>query len=162
MIRAIKLPADPDKKVELVELEATDADAYRAIVNGALKVTSLRKPASTLYSNDDGQELALPLNENATHIAWCHNREMRGHNLVLGDAILVGPFDRRTYERSVPKYFREVIFHEGNVTVEYRREESRRWVISALTFREWSQAYEWGASFMHQTPGIVELRVVPL
>lgn len=162
MIRAIKLPAELAEPAELVELEQTDVDAYRKIIGGPLEVVLLDNPSSALYIHDEGKLEGLPLNIRANALAWVHNSAIRGRDVIVGNALLVGPADKRAYERSAPKYYHDMMFTQGRVAIEYRREQVRGWVKSGVLFTKWESAYHFAADFMNETPDITRLRVVPV
>ena len=150
------------RPVELVEIKPSDLGAYQRYVGGHLELVKLDDPEAGIYLHSEGKLEGLELNQRATSLSWVHNSAMRGVDVIVGDTLLVGGANRNGDDLSVPKYFRDIMFTEGRVTLRYKRNQIRGWVKSDVLFAQWDQAYHFGASFMHQTPEITRLQVVPV
>jgi len=82
---------------ELIELGATDAEhlaTLRGIVGGFVECVTLPvEPTVTLWCNEDGMRLQLPLNPYATAMAG---------QPILGDVVLAGGADAKGTLQSAP------------------------------------------------------------
>src|SRR5438874_8994833 len=94
MITAIVIPADLTEPIRLEQLDEHDLHAYRQLVGGSIEVITLERPQSSMYLNDEGKLMELPLNQRATTLLWVHNSAFRGQDVIVGPAFVVGPPDR--------------------------------------------------------------------
>lgn len=76
-LTGVLLPADLDRPPEAVTFHADDLSFYRGIVGGNIEPVHLLAPAGTMYVNEDGIDLRLPLNQRATLLTAAANPAWR-------------------------------------------------------------------------------------
>ncbi len=91
MIKIVVVPVDPVLPVRLVDHDETSLRAAQTLVGGPIEPIGLTHPAATLYVNENGKIHGLPFNSRATSLTWVHAPQLRGQDLIAGDAYLAGP-----------------------------------------------------------------------
>jgi hypothetical protein len=86
--KCIIIPHDMNNLLARTELSSlTD---YQTAVGGYIESITMRDPGVALFCDEDGKEKQLPINRRATAFWWLFEPAIRGHDLIVGDAILVG------------------------------------------------------------------------
>jgi len=110
-ITGIRLPADRDRPPEVITFRARDLSLVQGIVGGLIEAVSLVEPAGTLWVNEEGLALGLPVNLRASLLARAANPARKG--VVLpGNALLVGPADAQGRGTSVAPEYRAVLLDD--------------------------------------------------
>jgi hypothetical protein len=162
MITAIVVPVDPREPLRLEQIDRTDLDAYRRLVDGHLEVISLDRPPASLYLNEEGKLLALPVNPRATALLWMQNTAFRGRDVVAGPAFIVGPADRDGYDRSTPQDLIDLLFDTKRYRVQVKAEAVDQWWRSTgQVFTGWFDAYIHGLRLAGSAADWSDVRVVP-
>jgi len=91
MARVLFIPADSNRVVSLMDTDGS-LDAFQRLVGGTIQVITLDNVGQhSLYFNEEGKLLHLPLNPRATLLFY------RGVGItddnIVGDAFLAGPVD---------------------------------------------------------------------
>lgn len=160
MITAIALPADMNQPIRQQQINPSDLSAYRGLVGGNLEVVELSRPSASLYINEEGKLDELPLNQRATVLTWTHNSAFRGRDLILGDAFIVGPVDRRGDDLTVPDELVQLLFHTDRYRVEVQVRGEKAWQGGALAFDDWYTAYFYAGDLAQRWRQIEEVRVI--
>lgn len=106
MIQVVVIPANPALPTELREIEP-DLTAMQAIVGGYIEVAGLLEPLATMYINEEGKLMRLPLNQRATAILQRHNPAMAGY--VVGDVFICGVPNRDGKDTSCPDEYLRLV-----------------------------------------------------
>ena len=141
MITAIVIPADSDKPLRREEVNSTDARAYRSLVGGSLQVVHLEEPAASLYVNEEGKQLDLPLNARATVLLWAHNAAFVGQDWIVGDALLVGPVGRDGADMTVPRAYESMLLDGRFFRLEVKTAEKEEWRDLNMVFDDVFNTY---------------------
>ncbi len=160
-VTGVLLPSDALIPLETATFQADDLPFLRLAVGGDTARVDLFQPAATLYMNEDGPRLRLPMNRRATLIARAANPSRRGRE-ILGDAVLVGPPDENRVDTSVPADYRDVLFaRNGRFRVEFQSlADGRRMPLSHPVWSDVFQAYAQGLTIGRALPRQA-VRVVP-
>jgi hypothetical protein len=59
--------------MELLTLGRGDIRVYQQVVNGLFDVVDLEPPSSSLFFNDEGKLMGLPVNSRGSLLLWVHN-----------------------------------------------------------------------------------------
>jgi hypothetical protein len=161
MPTAIVIPVDPKQSIRQEELHNNDLDAYRRIVGGNLEVLNLDRPPATMYLNDEGKLLGMPVNQRATALLWVHNSAFRGHDVIVGPAFIVGPPDRQGDDTDVPEDLVDLLLHSRRYRVQVRIEGSGQWSSNREVFADWFKAYVHAVQLTRLSTAVEEVRVVP-
>ncbi len=70
MTQGIYLPAD--ERLPLEVRQFNDVDDYQHAVGGLIDAVDLYGISATLYVNDEGLIIGLPINGRATHLLWLY------------------------------------------------------------------------------------------
>lgn len=160
-ITAILIPTHQRAPIELRRLGHRDVAAYRALVGGNIQVVDLDAPPASMYVNEEGKLLHLPINMRATHVVWAHNERLRNEDIIMGDAFIVGPVDRNGDDLTVPQGYIDLLFPAEPFRVEVLARSETVWATNAMTYDTWEQAYI-AASSLHRRWTLAEkLRIVP-
>jgi hypothetical protein len=105
VIKIILIPVDEDKPIELREVGGK-LEEYQGFVGGYIEV--LNTDDCSMYVNDEGKIASLPPNRRATDFLFAKIPEF--WDIIVGDAVVVGPPDGEGNDTSVPP---EVVSHFG-------------------------------------------------
>jgi hypothetical protein len=141
MITAIVIPADSDKPLRREEVSSTDARAYRSLVGGSLQVVHLEEPAASLYVNEEGKQLDLPLNARATVLLWAHNAAFVGQDWIVGDALLVGPVGRDGADMTAPRAYVSLLLDGRYFGLAVKTAEDGEWQDLGTVFDDVFSVY---------------------
>ncbi|WP_020572729.1 DUF3846 domain-containing protein [Parafrankia discariae] len=101
MIRVLTLPADRTAPHSLTQMSPTDLRGFQHLVGGSIEGVDLPYSGS-LYANEDGIALRLPLNERATALVAFHTSLFTREQVIVGDVYLTGPGDAQGLDTDVP------------------------------------------------------------
>jgi hypothetical protein len=159
MITAIVIPVDPTQSLHREQISPSDVDAYRVVVGGPLQIVAFDRPPAALYVNEEGKLDGLNVNARATVLAWVHNSNLRGHDVIVGDALLVGPPDPSGNDRSVPEEYLRLLLNPGTFTVEVQVHGDERWYGNEQVFGDVFAAYAAGIDLAQRWTHVVHVRV---
>ena len=160
MITAIVLPADMDQPIRQQHIKPTDIAAYRELVGVNLEVVELFRPSASLYIDEEGKLNDLPLNQRATVITWVHNSAFRGHDLILGDAFIVGAVDGNGDDLTVPQELVELLFDTSSYRIEVQTVGSSQWSRNQLRWDDWFEAYVYAIDLAQRWKQVQDVRVI--
>jgi hypothetical protein len=159
MITAIVVPVDPAQSLHRRQISPSDVDAYHAVVGGPLQLVAFDRPPAALYINEEGKLDGLNINARATVLTWVHNSNLRGHDVIVGDALLVGPPDQSGRDRSVPDEYLRLLLSPGTFTVEVQVHGDERWYGNEQVFGDVFGAYAAGIDLAQHWTHVVHVRV---
>jgi hypothetical protein len=160
MIKGIVIPADVEAPVTLWEIRPGLPDDFRAIVGGHLEAVMFDQPRASLYINEEGKLMSLPVNQRATALTWAHNSAFRGLDVIAGDAVLVGPPDDDGDDQAVPEAYVELLFNTELYRTEYRSTDEDGWFEDPESFDNWYFAYVYAVDMAMRHRGIRDVRVI--
>ncbi|MFF0822041.1 DUF3846 domain-containing protein [Micromonospora haikouensis] len=161
MITAIVIPADPAEPVRLEQLDEHDLGTYQHLVGGNVEVVNLDRPPASLYLNEEGKLLDLPLNQRATVLLWAHSSAFRGRDVIVGTAFVVGPPDAEGDDQTAPAELVELLPGSVRCRVQFTTSESDVWRSDEEVFTDALAAYLHGVQLAQRAAAIREVRVVP-
>ncbi|WP_285628404.1 DUF3846 domain-containing protein [Kineosporia sp. NBRC 101677] len=152
---AVVIPVDLDEPIRLeqVPLErGARTQAFHTWVDGNFEVLHLDEPQASLYCNEEGKILAMPVNQRATSLLWVHNPLFHGRDVVNGPAFLVGPVDEAGEDTTAPAEMVNLTVATGTWQVQAALSEpapdgTLQWQLLS-THTQWFAAY-WWANFLH-------------
>src|SRR5256885_14011498 len=115
-ISAIVIPADPREPIRLEQFARGDLAAKQRLVGGYIEVGRLSSPSALLYRNEEGKPHGLPPNARATALWWVHDIRFSGHDVVLGDAFVLGPPSTDGESTSAPDDLVQLLTQTPNYT----------------------------------------------
>lgn len=110
-MKGIKITSD--KALSIVEVDGLAG--YQAIVGGLIEPVTLNRGADdTLYLNEEGKIIGLPVNSIATDLAL---NVLQWRDVIVGDVVIVGPLDEEGYDTDIEgptvRYLRRVAREAG-------------------------------------------------
>jgi hypothetical protein len=160
-ITAILIPASQEAPIKRRKLDRNLA-AYQDLVGGKIEPVDLNNPPASMYINEEGKLYGLPVNMRATHVEWAHNALLREEDIVMGDAFILGPVDRKGNDTSVPQAYIDLLFPPEPFRIEVLARGETIWAGNATTYDTWEQAYIAADSLCRRWTLAEKLRIVPL
>lgn len=160
-INSVVIPANDDDPVRRQQIDATDLDEYRDLVDGNLEVLSLERPATTMYLNGDGKDLGLPVNGRATMLLWAHLKEIRFRDFIVGDVFLTGRVNQDGWDSDVPEELTK-LFDANELRIEVQTHGDRQWYGNEQRFPVWTAAYAYALELARRWTQVEDVRVVPV
>jgi len=161
MLTAIVIPVDLQQPIRQQQLNEHDLDAYRQLVGGHLEVINLDRPPASLYFNEEGKLLELPVNIRATTILWAHHSAFRGKDAIMGPALIVGPVDRHGDDQTAPPDLIDLLFHTTRYRVQVQTQDDNSWRSNGRVFTDCFEAYAYGVHLAQSRSLVSEVRIVP-
>lgn len=161
MITAIVIPVDPGQPIRLHQIDPNDLDAYQQIIGGNLQIVSLDRPPAAMYLNEEGKLNGMRVNHRATALAWVHNSDFRGSDVIVGPALIVGPTNQHGDDTSVPEDLSDLLTNTKQYRVQVRIESDSRWNTDGEVFADWFAAYHYAVRLAETREGVEHVRVVP-
>lgn len=159
-LTAILLPVGQEP-IRQQQIGKSDLADYRELVCGDLQLIALDRPSASLYCNDAGKLLNLPVNERATALLWAHNRAFRGRDVINGPAFIVGPADPDGDDLTAPADLVDLLFHTKRYRVQVQVSGDARWAGNNTVFTDWLEAYRHGLDLAQRWTLVEEVRVIP-
>lgn len=100
-ITGIIVPADPDSDITQVVFERGDLEYMQRVVGGYVEATDMPRVKATIWSNDEGAIIKLPVNVRASEFLYKFAPEHEGHNIMFGDVLITGLPDKDGDTQSV-------------------------------------------------------------
>lgn len=97
-MKAIIFPTDGDPRVEDI---TPDLATLKELVGGYIEAAPTNGDV-TVYVNEEGKINGLPPNTPATFFWWSLAPFMKGHDVISGPAVILGPADDEGDETPVP------------------------------------------------------------
>lgn len=160
-INTIVIPADDEAPLRQQQLDATDLDAYRGLVDGNLEALPLEQPAASMYLNGDGKILGLPVNARATMLLWAHTKQLRFQDYIVGDVFLTGPVNADGWDTSVPDELITLLDAE-RLRIEVQTYGDPQWYGNDLRFNAWTAAYAYALDLARSWTAVEDIRVLPV
>lgn len=102
-ITVLVIPVDIMEDISTRVLQDYDYKKGQEIVGGLIQPLDLEPIRSTIWCNEEGHMLGLPLNRRATAFLYAMAPEHRGFNVLMGDCYLTGEPDEDGNTTSVPE-----------------------------------------------------------
>lgn len=102
-IRVLVVPADEEQAPFVKELKDYDYRKGQEIVGGLIQPVDIDAQDCTVWCNEEGHPLGLPLNRRATAYLYAFAPEHRGFNVLMGDCYISGLPDDDGDTTSVPE-----------------------------------------------------------
>lgn len=159
-ITGIRIPVDLDEPLERREIEMGDIKEYQLIVGGMFDVIDFEHQPASVFFNDEGKIIGLPMNERATLLLWVHAPRFKGHDFVAGDALLLGVPDDEGDTQSVPESYLKLLLDTKLYRIEVQVGTSDEWCGNQMVFVDWPSAYGYAIDLSTRWTSVVRTRVV--
>jgi hypothetical protein len=159
MTKGIYLPAD-----ELAPLEVRDfADFmdYQSVVGGLFDVVDLPDLSATVYVNDEGLIIGLPVNPRATYLWWLCVPAAREMSFLVGDAVIIGMPDDEGNNTDIPQDLLHALTFDGQFRVEVVVRGDPNWYTNIARYPNYWDAAAWAGTLRERWTEVEHMRVVP-
>lgn len=161
VIKAVLVPADEDKDIELVEIEQGNLEPIKQYVGGWVQMVEGFRPDITFALNEEGKVYGLPLNRRATLMIWTHHSAFRNRDVLAGDVLILGPADERTGDPvGVPDELIDLLFNTERYRYLVKTYGENSWNGNGVTYTDWLSAYNGAQSLARRWTLVEEVRVV--
>lgn len=157
-ITAIVIPADLGQPLRQERIDPNDLSAYQALVGGHIEAIELSRPSASMYINEEGKLLELPVNHRATALAAVHNNKFR--DIVVGEAFVTGPLTATGRDTTVPAKYIDLWFEATSFRVQKKVGDSGRWVTKNYQYTDPHVAYVAAIRLARREPEVTDVRVV--
>lgn len=103
MLTVLYIPEDETLPVEVREING-DLSEYQEMVNGYITATDIPALKASVYSNDEGLLLRLPVNLRANALLWANAPEHVMFTMLVGNVVVTGMPDDDGETTSVPEH----------------------------------------------------------
>lgn len=159
-ITSIVIPADESLPLHTREIGPSQLSDYQHLVGGLIDVIDIDNPPASLYVNDEGKLLDLPLNRRATVLLWAHHSGLRFRDFVAGDAFLTGQPDQAGDGTDTPEDLVRVLVDGQQCRVQSKLRGDDTWHLSPDRFAHWAGAYS-HALQIARDPAVEDIKTVP-
>lgn len=160
-ITVIIIPPLQVEAISQQQINSADLDTYQRLVEGHIEAVRLTGPPASMYLNEEGKLIGLPLNIRATQLAWAHNTLLRGRDLIVGPALLTGPPTGSGYDTTVPRKYRDELLPEGPWRVEMLAVGETRWTTDSIEYPLRESAFGAARDLWRRQATAAKSRVVP-
>ncbi|SDB87219.1 protein of unknown function [Raineyella antarctica] len=158
MPRGIIIPADENSPC--VTQEFIGLKDYRQAVGGLIEPVDLPRIGATIYVNEEGLILDLPLNVRATILRWFWMPDTLRQSTLVGDAVLVGMPDPRGDTTDLPDWFAKNVLCTLGHYVEIKLVTRPEWYANRQRFASYFEAAVWARAAAERSSLIEEVRIV--
>lgn len=154
MVQGIVIPA-----VNFLPLTPREFDGladYQAAVQGYIEPLTIYRPRLTLYVNEEGKVRKMSFNERATALWWMLAREVRGEDVVVGDAVLTADESSEEVQRLFELIATD---HECQIEV-LLRDLPGEWLTSDMRFPTWFEAAKFAIFVAKRLSIIADARII--
>jgi hypothetical protein len=160
VVRALRIPVDPDEPI--TELEVNALEDYQAIVGGYIEPVDVAALGITIYVNEEGLLRQLPLNSRATFLWWYFVPEARQTVMLVGEVLVVGLPNRNGESTDVPREATELLLNPGVWRVEVKPHGDPKWYRNQATYEDYFEAVVWAMVTFERWSAAEETRIVPV
>lgn len=168
-ITGLRIPADDDQPITVTALARSDFRAIQAVVGGLFDVIDLATSAATLWLNDEGKLIGLPVNRRATALLWALHSAWAGNDVLCGDVLVTGQPDSQGDTQSVPADLLALLARPASsasrgVLVEVQTDPNAGpddWATTDLpVFTDWFTAAQVAVHHASTYPAITATRII--
>lgn len=162
-ITGIVVPHDIEQPVTQLEFERGDLAKMREVVEGNVEVLDIEERKISLWFNEEGKLMEMPINYRATFILWVYRPEFAGvADPVVGNALITGMPDGRGDTKTTPKDFMKLLFETSEYEITWNFKGGTERQAMTTTFKDWPSAFEFAYQLNRREQLNVEnVRVVP-
>jgi hypothetical protein len=157
MLSGIHIPHNSLLPVE--ERELNSLEDYQTAVGGYIEPIDIPDQRLTLIVNES-KGAHIPVNARATILGWYLNPSMKGDNVPLGDALLVGALIDAPENKAIPAALATLLLHTGYYRVEARfLKGSSGWRSANKQFGSYFEAAIWALLLKEHRFEVIAVRI---
>lgn len=162
LIKGFLIPQDAGEPMTKVEFDRRDINVMQGYVGGNFDVTDLAEVKTSLWFNDEGKLLEMPINYRATFLLFVYRPEFaQAGDPIVGPVLVTGMPNASGDTKGVPDEMVTLLFETDRYHVKWNfigEKESHR---QTIVFTDWPTAFEYAYQLARREPGIENVRVVP-
>lgn len=136
MVRALRIPVDPDEP--MTEVQVDSLEDCQEIVGGYIEPVDITELGITIYVNEEGLLRQLPLNSRATFLWWYFVPEARQKAMLVGPTLVVGLPNRSGESTDIPQGATELLLDPGLWRVEVKTHGDSKWYRNQATYEAYT------------------------
>ena len=161
MARGVIIPHDED--LALCQESFGELADYQKAVGGYIEEINVNPPRLTMFANEEGKVLGLPINMRATILWWLHNPTARHHDVLMGDVVLIGPANAAGETLDIPDEMNRLLFQTVTYKIDVQASGSKNvWTTNARAFDDYFKAGAYGLRLADQRDGTERIRLVAI
>lgn len=160
MVRALRVPVDPDEPI--AEVQVNSLADYQEIVGGYIEPVDIPALGVTVYVNEEGLLRQLPFNSRATFLWWYFVPEARQKAMLVGSAIIVGLPNRQGDSTDIPREVTDLLLKPAVWRVEVKTYGDPKWYRNQATYEDYFEAVVWAMVTLERWSAAEDTRVVPV
>lgn len=162
-IKGIVVPHDEEQQLQLVEIEQGNYRDIQSHVGGTFDVIDIQRPTLTsVFIHDEGKIIGLPLNRRATMLLWASDAKWRGYDIIVGDALILGPPDEEGETTAVPGEVEDLLLHTDEYKMEVQTTgNGDSWDGNQLRFTDPFTALNHVLALAERWTAVEQVRIVP-
>lgn len=161
IIKGVRVPADEDQPLEIVEFERNNITAIQHFVGGWFQVVDIERPDASIFCDEEAKLKQSPLNRRATLIWWTNWTAARQVDALMGDCLIVGlPDEEEGNTQSVPDELVDLLFHQGQFRYEVLVTGETSWHGNQVVLDDVFQAFNDGLALAERWHLVEHVRVV--
>ena len=158
MTKGIYLPADESAPLEVRDF--ADFTDYQTVVGGIFDSVDLPDLTATVYVNDEGLVIGLPMNPRATYLWWLCVPAARDREFLVGNAVIIGMPDEEGNDTNIPDDLLHALTFDGQFRVEVTLLGDPKWYTNVALYPTYWDAVVWAAMLRERWVEVEQIRVV--
>ncbi|KUM38978.1 DUF3846 domain-containing protein [Arthrobacter sp. EpRS71] len=154
----ILIPVDMDKPLELKQLDGLRP--LQEAVGGLIEPMTIERPEATIFVNEEGVLMDVPVNRRASLILWVGLTRYRSAAPILGDAVLIGVPNDDGVTQDVPYFYRHLLLEAKHFRVQMQPIDDMMWRQHDKVFTDWITAYNTVLRYAEKNALVNHVRVV--
>lgn len=159
MVRALRIPVDPDEPI--TEVQVDSLEDYQEIVGGYIEPVDIPELGVTVYVSEEGLLRQLSLNSRATFLWWYFVREARQQAMLVGPALVVGLPNRSGESTDIPRDARELLLNPRVWLVEVKTHGDPKWYRNQATYEDYFEAVVSAMVTLERWSAAEDTRIIP-
>jgi hypothetical protein len=160
MIHAIQIPVDEERPLYKVAIDGLTA--MQEAVGGYIEVVDLTPLTASLIVNEEGKLEQRPINRRATLLFWILLPSIRGRDVIVGDALIVGYPDSQGNTTDAPKEVVDLLFETKSYKAEFQTfDDPDKFNGNLRRFEDYFEAANYGLGKATSWAAVERVRVVP-
>ena len=160
MIHAIQIPHDEERP--LYKVAVNDLASLQDAVGGYIQAIDVDEVKATIFLNEEGKLMQLPINRRATLLWWLLFPSARNVDVIVGDAIITGQPDKYGNSTDVPDGLVTLLFDTPSYKAEFQTyDDPLRFNGNQLRFTDYFEAANHALLKAQNWTAVQRTRVVP-
>jgi hypothetical protein len=160
VIHAIQIPVDEERPLYKVAIDGLKA--MQEAVGGYIEIVDLTPLNASLVVNEEGKLMRVNINRRATLLFWLLFPSIRGRDVIVGDALIVGYPDSQGNTTDAPKAVVDLLFETKSYKAEFQTfDDANKFNGNMRRFEDYFEACNYALLKAQSWTAVERTRVVP-